>query len=110
MKLSDKGLQSSIWSEKGFKVPSYDREALKKRTAENPVWVHFGAGNIFRGFPARLQQELIEKGLADKGIVVGEGFDFEIISDVYDRFDNLTLLVTLKADGSIDKTVVGSVT
>ena len=110
MKLSDKGLQSSIWSKKGFKVPSYDREALKKRTAENPVWVHFGAGNIFRGFPARLQQELIEKGLADKGIVVGEGFDFEIISDVYDRFDNLTLLVTLKADGSIDKTVVGSVT
>ena len=110
MKLSDKGLQSADWKAKGFKVPSYDREALRKRTAENPVWVHFGAGNIFRGFPARLQQELIEKGLADKGIVVGEGFDFEIISDVYDRFDDLTLLVTLKADGSIDRTVVGSVT
>ena len=110
MKLSNKGLQCSCWNDKGYKLFSYDREALVKRTHDNPVWVHFGAGNIFRGFPARLQQELVEKGLADKGIIVGEGFDYEIISDIYDKYDDLTLLVTLKADGSIDKQVVGTVT
>ena len=110
MKLSNEGLKCSCWKEKGYKLYSYDRDALVKRTHDEPVWVHFGAGNIFRGFPARLEQELIEKGLADKGIIVGEGFDGEIISDIYNRYDNLTLLVTLKADGSIDKEVVGTVT
>ena len=110
MELSNKGLQSPDWKEKGYKLFGYDREALAKRTHDAPIWVHFGAGNIFRGFPARLQQELVEAGLADKGIIVGEGFDNEIISDIYDRYDNLTLLVTLKADGSIDKEVVGTVT
>ena len=110
MKLSNKGLQSPDWQEKGYKLFGYDRAALVKKTHEAPVWVHFGAGNIFRGFPARLQQELVEQGLADKGIIVGEGFDYEIISDIYDKYDNLTLLVTLKADGSIDKQVVGTVT
>ena len=110
MKLSDKGLQSPDWKGKGYSLFSYDREALKKRTHDDPVWVHFGAGNIFRGFPARLQQELVEQGLADKGIIVGEGFDYEIISDIYNKYDNLTLLVTLHADGSIDKNVVGTVT
>ena len=110
MKLSSKGLQSPEWQAKGYKLFGYDREALMKRTHDEPVWVHFGAGNIFRGFPARLEQELVEKGLADKGIIVGEGFDYEIISDIYDKYDDLTLLVTLKADGSIDKEVVGTVT
>ncbi len=110
MKLNNEALKCSCWKEKGYKLFSYDRDELKKKTHDAPVWVHFGAGNIFRGFPARMQQEIIDKGLADKGIIVGEGFDYEIISDVYNRFDNLTLLVTLKADGSIDKTVVGSVT
>ena len=110
MKLSSKGLQSPEWQAKGYKLFGYDREALIRRTHDEPVWVHFGAGNIFRGFPARLEQELVEKGLADKGIIVGEGFDYEIISDIYDKYDDLTLLVTLKADGSIDKEVVGTVT
>ena len=110
MKLSNEGLKCSSWKEKGYKLFDYDRNELVRKTHDAPVWVHFGAGNIFRGFPARLQQELIEKGLADKGIIVGEGFDYEIISDIYNKYDNLTLLVTLKADGSIDKEVVGTVT
>lgn len=110
MKLTNEGLKSPVWKEKGYKLFSYDREALKERTHSEPIWVHFGAGNIFRGFPARLQQELVEKGLADRGIIVGEGFDNEIITDIYNKYDDLTLLVTLKADGSIDKQVVGTVT
>ena len=110
MKLSDKGLQSPEWKEKGYGLFSYDRDALRRKTHDEPVWVHFGAGNIFRGFPARLQQEIVEQGLSDRGIIVGEGFDYQIISDIYDKYDDLTLLVTLKADGSIDKTVVGTVT
>ena len=40
--------------EKGYRLPSYDREALKRRTSEAPVWLHFGAGNIFRAYQADL--------------------------------------------------------
>ena len=38
------------WQEKGYELPKYDRENVKKATIENPTWLHFGAGNIFRGF------------------------------------------------------------
>ena len=110
MKLSNEGLRCPEWKEKGYKLFDYDRAGIEKATHDAPVWVHFGAGNIFRGFPARLDQILIEKGLTDKGIIVGEGFDYDIISDIYDKYDRLTLLVTLKANGSIDKEIVGSVT
>ena len=110
MVLNDKGLRSPEWTEQGYKLFSYDRDELRKKTHDEPVWVHFGAGTIFRGFPARLDQILIEKGLTDKGIIVGEGFDYDIIKDIYDKYDRLTLLVTLKANGSIDKEIVGSVT
>ena len=110
MRLSNDGIKSPEWQEKGYKTISYDREALVKKTHDAPIWVHFGAGNIFRGFPARLQEELVEQGLSDKGVIVGEGFDYQIISNIYNKYDNLTLLVTLKANGSIDKRIVGSVT
>ena len=42
------------WEEKGYELPAYDREAVKKATKEAPTWVHFGAGNIFRAFPAAM--------------------------------------------------------
>lgn len=110
MKLTNLGLKSNEWKEKGYHVPTFNREAIIESTKKEPVWVHFGAGNIFRGFPARLQQHLIEEGITDKGIIVAEGFDYEIIDDIYNKFDNLTLLVTLKANGSIEKDIISSVT
>jgi fructuronate reductase len=79
------------------------------KTEKQPTWVHFGAGNIFRIFPAALQQELLSKGLAETGIIVGEGFDYQIIDEVYEKHDNMTLMVTLKSDGSIAKEVIASV-
>ncbi len=110
MRLTNDGLKSEDWGKKGYKIPSFDRKAIAENTRKNPIWIHFGAGNIFRGFPARLQQHLIQEGLSDKGIIVAEGFDYEIISDIYDKYYNLTLLVTLKANGTIDKEIVESVT
>ena len=110
MKLTD--LQdevSGVWEEKGYELPSYDREAVKKKTWEAPAWVHFGAGNIFRAFPAELLQRLLNAGEYDKGVIVAESFDHEIISKAYKPYDSLSLSVVLKADGTIEKKVVGSV-
>ena len=101
MRLNEKALENRAdW--KGYKLYSYDRAAIRKNTEERPEWVHFGAGNIFRIFPAGLCQRLLEKGEMDTGIVVGEGFDFEIIDEIYKKHDCLTAGVTLKANGTID--------
>ncbi len=91
------------------KVYSFDREKVKENTIKRPEWIHFGAGNIFRIFPAALCQKLLEEGAMDTGILVAEGFDYEIIDDIYKPHDDLTLAVTLHADGSVDKEVIGSV-
>lgn len=110
MKLTNEGLQAKeAWKQKGYTLPAFDRDAMLKETAQNPTWVHFGAGNIFRVFPAALQQHLLNQKITKTGIIVGEGFDYEIIDKVYDKHDNLTLMVTLKSDGSIEKEVIASV-
>ncbi len=110
MKLTDAGLTDRTpWQGAGYTLPSFDRNAMIEETKKNPQWVHFGAGNIFRVFPAALQQRLLEKGIAKSGIVVGEGFDYDIIDTVFAKHDNLTLMVTLNSDGSIAKEVIASI-
>ena len=93
----------------GYKLFNYNHKKIEENTKARPQWIHFGAGNIFRIFPAGLCQKLLNEGLMDTGIVVGEGFDGEIIDKIYAPHDNLTLGVTLKANGTIEKEVIGSV-
>ena len=111
MKLNNNGIKNRVrWEEKGYSLPTYDREAVIKRTAEAPMWVHFGAGNIFRAFQAALADKLLAEGVIDRGIIVAEGFDYEIIEKMNRPSDDLSVLVTLKSDGSVEKSVIGSVT
>lgn len=100
---------SAIWEKAGIELPKFDYDKMSALTKENPTWVHFGAGNIFRGFIAMLQQELLNTGKADTGIVAVEGYDYEIVDKIYTPHDNLSLLVTMNPDGSLDEKVVGSV-
>ncbi len=109
MKLSLEGIRSADYAEKGYLLPGFDIQAVAKRTKSAPKWVHFGAGNIFRAFPAVLCQKLLEQGLTDTGITVVECFDEEIIDKAFTPFDNLTLAVSLKSDGTVEKRVVASV-
>ena len=39
-----------------------------------------------------------------------ETFDFDVVDKIYRPYDNLVLAVTLKADGSTDKKILGSLT
>ncbi len=110
MKLSLEGIgEKSAWESKGYHLPAYDVNEVKANTDKAPRWVHFGAGNIFRAYHARLAQELIEKGSMDTGIIVAEGFDYEIIDKAYKPFDNLSILAILKSDGKVEKQVIASV-
>ena len=111
MKLTLEGLKDrKAWESAGIKLPSYDIEAVCENTKKSPVWVHFGAGNIFRIFIGGIADTLISKGEMDKGITCVETFDFDVVDKIYKPYDNLVLAVTLKADGSTDKAVLGSLT
>jgi fructuronate reductase len=110
MKLNNEGLKDRApWEKAGIRLPQFDREAMIRATLESPRWVHFGPGNIFRAFPAVLQQDLLERGIEKTGIIVVSGQDGEKIDCYFLPYDNLTLAVTLKVDGSIEKRVVASV-
>ncbi len=110
MILNYNGLQDrEAWEKAGVKLPEHDWKAMCAETEERPVWVHFGAGNIFRIFVAGLQQRLLDAGEAKAGIVAVETFDSEVIEKIYVPHDSMTLAVSLLADGGIDKSVVASI-
>lgn len=110
MKLNMESLKDKeAWKKSGTVLPKFDIEAMRKETEKNPVWVHFGAGNIFRGFIAQIQQQLLDEGKQKTGIIAAETFDFDVIRKIYRPFDNLTMLVLLNPDGKLDKQVIGSI-
>ncbi|MDR1306012.1 MAG: mannitol dehydrogenase family protein, partial [Treponema sp.] len=110
MRLNSRELENrEQWEKAGISLPQFDRAAMIRAAAEKPQWVHFGAGNIFRVFPAALQQTLLDQGTEKTGIIVAEGYDGEIIDRAFLPCDNLTLAVTLKADGTIEKKVIASI-
>lgn len=109
MKLSKKIItKSSDLADRGYLLPRYDVDKVTRKTLEEPRWVHLGAGNIFRAFLAPHQQQLLNEGVVDTGIIVAEGYDTEII-DVLQRYDNLTINVNLKSDGNLTKEIIGSI-
>lgn len=111
MKLTLEGIKDkAAWEAAGIKLPSYDAAQVAEETRKAPTWVHFGAGNIFRIFVGGLADKLIAAGELQKGITCVETFDFDVIDKIYKPYDNLVLAVTLKADGSTDKEVIGSLT
>lgn len=97
------------WEDLGVVLPQFDVEKVDANTLERPQWIHFGAGNIFRGFIARINQNMLNAGVTDTGIVACDTFDYDIIDKIYRPFDDLTLLVSLNADGSTKKEIVAGV-
>ncbi|WP_160724537.1 mannitol dehydrogenase family protein [Bacillus sp. USDA818B3_A] len=100
---------AEAWREIGVELPQFDFDQVAQNTSEKPQWVHFGAGNIFRGFVANAHQKLLNQGQAETGIIAVRTFDFDMIDRLNKPYDNLTLLVTMKANGSFEKTVINSI-
>ena len=59
--LSD-SFNAAEWEAKGYELPKYDIAAVAKKTHDEPTWVHFGAGNIFRAFPAAILNDALNTG------------------------------------------------
>ncbi len=112
MELTRKSIreQRDSFLQAGYRLPEFDYEKVKAATDASPVWIHFGAGNIFRAFQCNVLQNLLNTGAADTGLIAVEGFDYEIVEKMYWPHDNLSILATLKADNTVEKTIVGSIT
>ncbi len=109
MKLNYRELRNrSAWEAAGFDLPAYDPEQLAAATKEDPRWVHFGIGNIFRVFVGGIADKLIGEGRLDRGVTCVETFDYDVVDRIYDPYDNLAIIVILNADGTINKRVLGS--
>jgi len=92
-----------------YTLPKFDIPAMTARTKAAPAWLHMGAGNIFRIMIGGIQQNLLDEGLTDTGIIAYEAFDDAIIPLSFAPHDNLTLGITLYANGNVDKRVVASI-
>ena len=113
MKLTDimsGQLNAAEWEQKGYQLPKFDIKAVREKTAKEPTWVHFGGGNIFRAFPAAILNDALNTGKYDRGVIVAETFDYEVVDKAYKPYDNLSLLVSLQSDGNVEKKVIASVT
>lgn len=98
----------TVFQSNHIQLPEFDEKSMREKTEKNPRWVHFGGGNLYRCFHAHIAQELLDCGQMDTGIVVVETFGQDLINELYHDYDNRSLTVTMKADGSFEKKLVAS--
>ena len=98
------------WEKAGIKTYDFDVDKIIANTRKTPQWLHFGGGNIFRAFIAKVQQDLLNKSLAQTGIIVATMHNEETITKLYRPYDNLSIAVTMNTDGTLEKEIIGSIT
>lgn len=109
MKLTVSGIKNQEqWEKAGIVLPGYDVEKASEKAKKEPVWAHFGIGNIFRVFIGGIADGLLENGVMDRGITCVETFDYDVVDKIYEPYDNLGLSVILHGDGTREYKVLGS--
>ena len=109
MKLSIENLKNyKEWEKADIKLPEYDVDQIIENTKENPKWIHFGIGNIFRIFLGGIADKLLTDGEISHGITCVECFDYDLVDKIYEPYDNLGLSVIFHNDGTEEKRVLGS--
>ena len=111
MDLSKANLSNTeFWDSINVILPQYDIDQVISKTTASPTWLHVGGGNIFRAFIARINQRLLNQGLADTSIIVCGTQDYENFEKIYKPFDNLTIICDLKSDGNTGYEIIGNIT
>ena len=92
----------------GVALPQNDVAAVRRAGREQPVWMHVGGGNLYRAFHAEIAQDLADKGLLERGVVVAETFRPFTVDSVYAPFGCDILQVIMHADGTLSQRVLSS--
>ena len=100
--------QRAAFDQAGIKLPKNDGTPFKENALTSPQWVHFGGGNLYRGFHAELAQDLADQGLLTSGVVVCETYDENVIDQAYAPYDNHFLQVVMHEDGNLEKRLLAS--
>lgn len=105
-----KNWQESIdeLTKNNVELPQYDVADLKAKGQKAPVWIHFGGGNLYRGFHGEIAQRLADQGELSSGVVVCETFDNEVVEKAYNAYHNDFLEVVMHEDGSLDKRLIAA--
>lgn len=106
-------MQVRTWTEEqddlqaaGIELPTFDVTAIKEAGKIAPHWIHFGGGNLYRGFHAEIAQKLVNENKMDAGVVVCETYDDSVITEAYQAYDNNFIQVVMHADGALDKRLI----
>lgn len=91
-----------------IEFPQFNVKKVKEEGKKTPVWLHFGGGNLYRGFHAELAQNLANQQLLEAGVVVCETFDDEVVTKAYQPYHNDVLEVVMHADGQLDKRILAA--
>ena len=90
----------------GVRLPKFDVDAVKAAGAEQPVWIHFGGGNLYRALHAEIAQDIADAGKLDRGVAVVETFSPFTVDEVYKPFSNDILQVVMNEDGTLDERIL----
>ncbi len=110
MQVTLEGISSDAmgFEKAGIKLPGYSVAKLKEHTLAHPKWVHMGAGNIYHAFIAAIQQDLVNRKLADTGIITLSTRSAETRDRIERPHDHLELSVTLMPDASTRMEILGT--
>ncbi|MFD1484720.1 mannitol dehydrogenase family protein [Lacticaseibacillus baoqingensis] len=110
VRLTDDYLKDpEAFKQAGITVPQFDQAQAAQAAAEAPVWVHFGGGNLFRCFHAKIAQDLLNQGALKAGVIVAETYDDGVVEQAYAPYQNRALQVVMDEQGHYDKTLIASV-
>lgn len=90
----------------GVSLPDFDVERTRRAGLEQPRWIHFGGGNLYRAFHAQVAQDVLEARGMDRGVVVVETFSPFTVDEVYRPYNSDILQVIMEEDGTLDERVL----
>ncbi|MCI1675804.1 MAG: mannitol dehydrogenase family protein [Ancrocorticia sp.] len=109
MRLNCEGLaDTGAFTQAGIVMPSFDVQKMQEQGSARPRWIHFGPGNIFRVFLARLAQQMIEAGhfWPVTAVVPLDPNELDIQLKAHDL---MSLGVILHEDGTQDRQVIAGI-